>query len=58
MKAKREIMLWRLHPVTGYWQIVQGPFVSDENAQRYLEVFQKSEPGVTFKLSSRRPKYS
>lgn len=53
----KEQMLWRLHPVTGYWRIAQGPFVNAESAERYLEVFQQSEPGVTFKLSRKRPAY-
>jgi hypothetical protein len=49
-----QVKLWRKGPITGLWEY-QRTCSKDEAAQ-WLAIFQRDEPGVTFKLSKVKPK--
>lgn len=47
--------LWRKHPVTGYWQIARR--CDPRESHEWLAIFRADEPGVSFALSARKPRY-
>lgn len=48
-----ELRLWRYDKITGYWKVERT--VSPETASQWLAIFQKDQPGETFKVSTSRP---
>lgn len=47
------ITLWKYNKTTGIWN--QQRSCEDATAGEWLAIFQKDEPGETFKLSRRKP---
>lgn len=46
--------LWKYNRITGFW--VHQRACSAENAEAWLQVFQKDEPTETFRLAKHQPK--
>ena len=48
------ITLWRHNSTTGYWSVARSCTVGESS--QWLDIFQKDEPQVMFKISQRRPR--
>lgn len=51
---KKRLHLWRLDPIIGDWRIVRS-IENEEDAETWLRIWQKDEPGVEFKLARMKP---
>lgn len=45
--------LWKYNKITGYWVPVRS--VTEETGKAWLDIFQRDEPGESFKLSIHKP---
>ncbi len=50
------IHLWRYNATTGYWALARS--CTPEDAARWLEIWRRDEPKVSFVLAKRRPRKS